>query len=125
MTAPEPTQPLTDERLASIRDAVERRADHFSDRKLLLAEVDRLRHENEYHQRYRYTAEQNAHDTARENRTLRSHLDNFRTLEDRIPDDTNGERMLGWDKGWNAARSEVRKLAALALDQSGEGQTNG
>jgi hypothetical protein len=54
MTAPEPTQPLTDEELFAIRGAVERAElfDEetlplaFSDRKKLLAEVDRLRAEN-------------------------------------------------------------------------------
>lgn len=45
MTDDQPTQPLNDERLAQIRDAVDRRADHYSDRLLLLAEVDRLRAE--------------------------------------------------------------------------------
>jgi hypothetical protein len=54
MTAPEPTQPLTDEELFVIRGAVERAElfDEetlplaFSDRKKLLAEVSRLRAEN-------------------------------------------------------------------------------
>lgn len=46
-----------------------------TDLRRLLDEVDRIRHENEHHQRYRYTAEHNAHDTARENRKLRAELD--------------------------------------------------
>lgn len=47
----------------------------------VLAEVDRLRaenaelqHSNEHHKRYRYTAEQNAHDAALEARNLRAEL---------------------------------------------------
>lgn len=43
MTVSDTPPPLTDGDLEFIRDAVERRTDHYSDRQRLLAEVDRFR----------------------------------------------------------------------------------
>ena len=43
---------------------------------------------------------------------LQGQLDEFATLQDRIPDDGNGDWGLGWDHGYNAALAEVRAMAA-------------
>lgn len=149
---PERSQPLTDEDVRAIngrrRGAVQSLngcdcmqpnthgvvLDSLGDVPRLLAEIDRLQSELEDWKELVREGErigmQNVRqldERAAEAARLRAHLEYFRTLEDRIPDGSNGDRMLGWDKGWNAAYSGVRKTASLmlSLDQSGEGQANG
>lgn len=48
---------------------------------------------------------------------LTTKLDELARLQDRIPDDANGDWGLGWDNGYNAALSEVRAMAARATSQ--------
>jgi chromosome segregation ATPase len=136
MTAPEPTtQPLTDERFEQIRDAVERRADHYNDRLLLLAEVDRLR-------AALAESETRRKDLARRLDQHRDDLVNVNSEIARIVSDNNAqadkldkaERLA---EGWMRARSTTSSVIAAehfdalnecgaslarALDQSGEGQ---
>jgi hypothetical protein len=42
---------------------------------------------------------------------LRARLHELATLQDRIPDNGNGEWGLGYDQGYNAAYGEVRAIA--------------
>lgn len=94
-----------------------------TDLRRLLDEVQRLRHENEHHKRYRYTAEANAHDAARENRGLRSEcaaltakaetaaadaLDSFAETLEHLPP---GGEALGYRRGIENAAFLAREEA--------------
>lgn len=48
---------------------------------------------------------------------LQGQLDEFATLQDRIPDDENTDWGLGWHHGYNAALAEVRAMAARETAQ--------
>jgi hypothetical protein len=107
MTAPEPTQPLTDEELDEMRDVISGGTETSNKPDSLriiggwmLAEVDRLRAENT---------------------TLRASLDQFRSF----PDNPGpGKWSVSYRMGYTDAGRDVRALVR-ALDQSGEGQANG
>jgi hypothetical protein len=122
MTAPEPTQPLTDEELAAIArradiaDSIDYVCDEgtMTDLRRLLAEVYRLRHDNEHHQRYRYTAEQNAYYAAKDARELREELDALLPIASPHRT-TKAERERNWLHGaWEsfAPRAKAARAAA-------------
>jgi len=50
----------------------------------------------------------------------RERMTELATLQDRIPDDQNGDWGLGWDLGYNAAFGEVRAIAAEGLATGAE-----
>lgn len=90
----------------------------------LLAEVKRIRHENEYHQRYRYTAEQNAQDTARENRKLREELAALAEFADSVrraqPRSNHNELGQGWNACLESIQDGLTSAVLAALDVAPE-----
>jgi hypothetical protein len=126
----EPTQPLTDDPLAGMRrrldaytgpdhyrftiDGIEYDGHWAHDARRALAEVDRLRHENEHHRRYRYTAEQNAYYASQEARELREEMDALLPLASPHRT-TKADRKRNWLHGsWEsfAARAKPARAAA-------------